>query len=121
MKLKKLPEAEQEIMLRLWEIDSEVNSDTLLNALDKDWVKPTLLNLLSRLCIRGYVKMRKDGRYNMYSPIVTKEEYLQNTGEGILNKLFSGSVTGLVASLYDGKSITKEDLAELEEYIRSVK
>lgn len=121
MKIKKLPDAEQEIMLAIWEANEAVNSDYLLEKLNKDWVKPTLLNLLHRLEGRGFVKCEKSGRYNIYTPLIEKEDYLKQETAGFLKKLHHGSVTSLIASLYDGKSITKDDLAELESYIRGAK
>jgi len=121
MKLKRLPDAELEIMLVLWEADKSVNSDYLLEKLHKDWVKPTLLNLLNRLLERGFVTCEKSGRYNMYMPVVKKEDYLKQETAGFLNKLHRGSLTSLIASFYDGKSITKKDLEELEGFIRGTK
>ncbi len=121
MMYKKLPEAELEVMLVLWDTDGAENSDYIMEHLDKDWAKPTLLKLLSRLEERGFVKCEKDGRFNMYTPIVEKEEYLQQETDGFFKKLHHSSLTSLVAALYDGDSITKDDLDELEEYIRSAK
>lgn len=121
MKLTRLPDAELEIMLVLWEADGAVNSDYLLEKLHKNWVKPTLLNLLSRLCDRDFVTCEKNGRYNIYTPAVKKEDYLKQETAGFLNKLHHGSLTSLVTALYDGKSITKADLAELESFIRGAK
>lgn len=121
MNLKKLPEAELEIMLVLWDADEEVNSDYLMAHLHKNWVKPTLLNLLTRLCDRGFVIRRKEGRFNLYKAAVKQEDYLEQETKGFLEKLHHGSLVSLVASLYDGKSITKNDLDELEKYIRRAK
>lgn len=121
MKYKKLPDAELEIMLVLWENDSAENSEHIMEKLDKQWAKPTLFKLLSRLEKRGFVHCEKSGRYNMYTPIVKKDDYLLRETGGFLKKMYHGSITSLVAALYDGDGISKEDLDELEEYIRSAK
>lgn len=116
-KIKKLPESELEIMLIAWEKGSEVTSDYIMERIDKSWGKTTLLNLLTRLCKRGFMECRKEGKINIYTPIVSKEEYVQSESKSFFEKLYHNSLTGLVAALYDGKSITKEDLEELKRYI----
>lgn len=121
MKYKKLPEAELEIMLVLWDENRPQTSENIMEKMDKKWTKPTLLKLLSRLCERGFVKCEKNGRFNLYTAIAEKDDYLKQETGGFFKKLHKGSVTSLVAALYDGNNITKQDLEELEEYIRSAK
>lgn len=121
MNLKKLPETELEIMLVIWDANCKVNSDYIMEKLNKNWVKPTLLNLLSRLEKRGFVEFEKEGRYNMYHATVKKEDYLKQETASFFEKLYQGSLTNLVATLYDGENVTKDDLSKLEEYIKGAK
>lgn len=116
-KLKKIPDAELEIMMVIWEASESVNSDFIMQHLHKNWAKPTLLNLLSRLCDRGFLSCEKNGRINMYSSLIAKEEYVQAESENFLKKMHYNSVTGFIASLYGGKSISKNDLKELKKFI----
>ena len=116
-KVKKLPEAELEVMLTVCQLASPVTADAVMEKISRAWGKTTLLNLMTRLCQRGFLACRKEGRVNLYTPLVEREEYLRRESDSFLHKLHAGSLTGLVASLYDGKSITKEDLAELRRYI----
>ena len=44
----RLPDAELEIMMAIWDANETVTSEYLMEVLNKDWVKPTLLNLLNR-------------------------------------------------------------------------
>lgn len=114
---KKLPEAEQEVMLAVWQLPAPVTADMVLEKISRDWGKTTLLNLMTRLCQREFLSVEKQGRLNLYTPLVSKEEYLQWESGSFLRRVHAGSVTNLVASLYDGKSITKEDLEELRRFI----
>ena len=52
---KKIPEAELEIMLVVWDAKEAVTSEYIMTRLDKDWTKPTLLKLLTRLAERGFL------------------------------------------------------------------
>ncbi|MBP3360030.1 MAG: BlaI/MecI/CopY family transcriptional regulator [Clostridia bacterium] len=115
--IKRIPDSELEIMMIIWEAGQSVSADYIMDRIDKTWTKTTLLNFLTRLCSRGFLDCSKEGRRNLYTPIVDKEVYLQKESKSFLNRLYHNSLTGLVASLYDGKSVSKEDLAELKRYI----
>jgi len=122
MELKKrLPESEAEIMLTIWEMDGSVTADRILERMQKDWGKTTLLNLLTRLVTRGFLACGKEGRVNVYTPLVQKEEYLRWESDSFLRRFHAGSLKKLVASLYDGNSVTKEDLEELRKFIDEAK
>lgn len=115
--LKKLPESEFEIMMHIWEADECVTSDYLMERLDKKWAKTTVLNFLNRLCERKFITCRKEGRINIYTPIVKKEDYINNESRTFFEKFHHNSIKSLIASLYDGKSITKSDAEELKKFI----
>lgn len=115
--IKRLPDAELEIMMVIWEARKSVTSDYIMEKLHKDWAKPTLLNLLSRLCEREFLDCKKDGRINIYTSKVAQEDYLQAESKNFLQKLYHNSLTSLVASLYSGNGISKDDLEELKQFI----
>ena len=115
--VKKIPDAELEIMLIAWEAEGAVTSDYIMERLHKDWTKPTLLKLLTRLCEREFLRCDKEGRHNIYTVLVPREAYVQEASGTLLQKLHHNSLTSLVASLYDGQKVSKEDLEELKRFI----
>ncbi len=123
MELQKLPEAELEIMLIIWEADESVNSEYIMEKLKgvKKWKRSTLLNLLTRLCDRKFLECHKEGKINFYTPLVAQKDYLEEESKSFFTKLHKSSLTSLIASLYDSKSVSKEDLKELEEFIKEAK
>lgn len=123
MDLQKLPEAELEIMLIIWETDETVTSEYIMDKLKgvKKWKRTTLLNLLTRLCERGYLKCEKDGKINCYTPLVAEKDYLESESRSFFSKLHKNSLKSLIASLYDTNSISEEDLKELEDFIKEAK
>ncbi len=118
---KRLPDSEFEIMMAVWDEGGPVTSEMLLERLHKSWKKSTLLNFLSRLCDRGFLSCEKRGKINVYTPLVDREDYVRRESASFLQKVHMGSLTALVASLYDGRAITDSDLAELEDFIRGAK
>lgn len=119
--MRKLPESELEIMMIIWDANESVTSDYIMERLDKSWVKPTVLNFLSRLCERGFLTCEKEGRHNLYAPCVEKDAYLQSESRSFLERLHHNSLKSLLASLYDGKKVSKEDLDELRAFIEEAK
>ncbi len=115
--VKKLPEAELEIMLIAWEAEGAVTSDYIMERLNKAWAKPTLLKLLTRLCEREFLRCDKEGRHNLYTVLVERDDYVQEASGTLLQKLHHNSLTSLVASLYDGQKVSKADLEELKRFI----
>ncbi len=123
MELQRLPDAELEVMLIIWESGQSVNSEYLMNKLQgiKNWKRTTLLKLLERLCARGYLSCDRSGKVNLYSPLVSEKDYLEYESKSFIKRLHHGSLRSLVASLYDGNAISKEDLKEIEDMIKEVK
>ena len=118
-KFKRLGDAELEIMQVIWAAGEPVNSAHIQTAMQgkRGWALPTLLTALSRLCEKGFLTSEKQGRNNFYTASVGEAEYQRSEGKTILEKLYGNSVTGLMAALYDGKSIEKKDLDELQKFL----
>ena len=122
-KIVKLPEAELEIMLIIWEQEKNIKTEQIIEKLEgkKAWKKTTVLNFLARLVDRGFLEVKKQGRFNVYNPIINEQEYLEQESKTFLRKVFGNSIKKLVASLYNSKSISKKDLEELQCFIKEVK
>ncbi|WP_339191841.1 BlaI/MecI/CopY family transcriptional regulator [Paenibacillus sp. FSL E2-0230] len=60
-KIKRLPDAELEIMLVIWRAESWVSSSYILNQLGdkRKWALATLMTVLSRLVEKGFSILRK--------------------------------------------------------------
>ena len=118
-KIAKLPEAELEIILIVWDLGENATSEQIMNRLEgrKSWERTTVLNFLSRLVDRGFLRLEKRGKINQYTPIILKCEYLQQASKSFLEKMHNNSVKKLVATLYKSQSISKDDLKELKRFI----
>lgn len=119
MNIPRLPDAELMIMNIIWHENREITSADIAKILasEKDWSITTILTFLSRLVERGFLTMRKDGRVNMYKAAIPEAAYIESESKSFLKRLHGNSLTSLVAALYDGKAISKDDLDELREFI----
>lgn len=120
--IKRLPDAELEIMLVIWRSHGPVSSSYILELLKdkRDWALATLMTVLSRLVDKGFLRCEKEGRNNRYSPVISEAEYKESEGKSTLVKLFDNSIQNMVMSLYNGKAINKNDLQELREMLDKV-
>ena len=78
---------------------------------------PAVLTAMGRLVEKGFLACEKRGRGNWYRPLISERDYKAAEGRGLIDRLYGSSFTGMVASLYDGKAIGKEDLAQLRQFL----
>ena len=84
----RLPDAELEVMQALWQVNPYPAHTSDISAyLRKDWKAPTLLKLLSRLEERGFIRGEKEGRANVYTPLVARQDYLQMESRSFFTRL----------------------------------
>ena len=106
-KLKRLGDAELEIMLAVWGAGEPVQSTYIHEKLkgSRDWALPAVITSLNRLVDKGY------------RPLVEEGAYKAAEGRSLLDRLYGSSVRRLTAALVDGGQLSREDLAELRDYL----
>ncbi len=117
----RLPDTELEIMKVIWESGKTLSTSEVKVLLERSrsWNVSALQTLLNRLIDRGFLESYKEGKNRYYMPLIEEKEYLAVENKAFLEKVNNSSVTKLVASLFDSKSISEEDLDELAAFIRS--
>ena len=115
-KLVRLPEAELSVMRAVWRLEAPVPTGAIRARLEKErpWNLSALQTLLSRLTERGFLSAGKEGRQNVYTPLVSEGEYVAFENAPFLE---GKGLPGLVTALYDSQSISREDLAELRAFL----
>lgn len=114
MNIKKLPDSELEIMQVLWALDPPTPRAAVEEMVRQTapLAQTTILTLLGRLADKGFIKAEKNGRSSVYTPLVSREEYLASQSRRFFEKICGGSVSAFASALTDS-GISKEDLAEL--------
>lgn len=117
--MKRLPDSELEIMMIIWDYNKPVTRFEIEERMEKEKkLSPTtILSFLSRLQEKGFVEVRKSGKNNVYLALVEREDYRKVESRNVLKRLYQNSARNFLAALYDGESLSGEDLRELEEYI----
>mgnify|MGYP001002784315 FL=1 len=121
-KIQRLPDSELDIMLALWKGHddmSRIEIEEFVNQ-KKELAPTTILSLLARLEKKGFVSVKKEGKNNLYTPLVDQSTYQQQEGRTVLEKLYGNSVKNFVTALYQGKSIGQKQIKELESFLRDI-
>lgn len=119
---KRISEAELAVMEALWR-DAPLTAAEIAErvAKERDWSLQTVKTLLSRLSDKRAVSHRRDGRRFLYSPEVERGSYVTRESRRLVDRLFGGRVTPLVAHLAESDALTAEDIAEIEKLIGELK
>ena len=118
--MKKLPDAEFEIMKVVWANEPPITTNIIMEQLGKEkkWKAQTIITLLLRLVERGFIRTEKNGKERTYYPLVTKEDYLKFETGDFMKRFHENSFTNLVVTLYEGKKLKNSDLDELMKWLK---
>lgn len=117
--VKKLGDAEVEIMQVIWDSESPVTSNFILNKLQgsRKWQLSTLMTSLARLADKGFVECDRSTGSNLYTALIPENQYKTGASRRFLEKLYHNSVRNMVAALYDDQALRESDVAELRDFL----
>lgn len=118
----RISEAEHAVMEVLWEEQPLTAAEVAERAGPKrGWSVHTVKTLLSRLLAKGAISHEADGRRFLYRPAIERDSYVGRESEKLVDRLFGGRVTPLIAQLAERRTLSPEDIAELEALLKELK
>ena len=120
--IKKLGEAELEIMQVIWKNKTPVTSNYILKELQgqRKWQLSTLMTSLTRLSNKGFVSCDRSTGSNLYTFVISENEYKAGASRHFLEKLYNNSIQNMIATLYSDKAIKHSDVAELRKFLDEI-
>ena len=118
----RLPESELDIMLVLWNHTPPMNRmeiEIVINT-KKSLAPTTILSLLARLEAKNFVEVTKQGKMNLYTPLVSQSDYQAHESQSVLEKLYGNSLKKFVTSLYQGKKVSPEEIQDLSDFLKEL-
>jgi predicted transcriptional regulator len=117
--MKKLPDAEFDIMKVVWANDPPITTNIIMQQLgnERAWKAQTVISLMLRLVERGFVRTEKNGKERAYFPLISKADYLRFETGGFMERFHGNSFTSLVATLYDGNKLKDSDFDQLAKWL----
>ena len=118
----RISDAELQLLQLLWE-ESPLGATDIAERVPpgRSWSLTTVKTLLSRLVAKGALTTENEGRRFRYRPAIARETVAASRAGGLVDKLFGGRVSPLVAQLAEQREIDPKDLDELEALIRTLR
>ena len=119
---KKLGEAELEIMQVIWHSQNPVTSNYILKELQglRGWQLSTLMTSLTRLEKKEFVICDRSTGSNLYTAIISEDDYKTRASRHFLEKLYNNSLKNMVATLYGSQALKVCDVEELREFLDQI-
>lgn len=117
-----ISDAEWQVMKIIW-MQGEQTSTDLIRVLAErfDWSKSTIQTLLARLVEKECLTRRKEGKFFVYSALLTLDQSRDLLVQDIKDKVCSRRIKNLLADLIDECDFTLADLEDLEAVISEKK
>ena len=117
--MKKLPDAEFEVMRAVWSLKEPVTSDAVgeylrLSLPDRELKPQTVLTMLTRLEQKSFLRSEKTGKERLYYVLVPETEYMQIEAQSLRQRFTGGRFQGLMRALCDTGDLTDEDIDALQ-------
>ena len=118
----KISDAEMELLQLLWAASPLTAAELAETApRERGWQLATVKTLLSRLVTKGAVRAEADGRRFLYHPMIARDALAVEQAGRLVDRMFGGRVSPLVAQLAEQRDLTPDDLDALEALVRSLK
>jgi predicted transcriptional regulator len=118
----RISDAEHAVMEVLWD-ESPLTAQDVAERVptERDWSANTVKTLLGRLLAKNVIAHREEGRRYLYRPLVAREEYVSGESQRLMDRLFGGKLSPLVAHLAERDQLTAQDISEIEALLKELK
>jgi predicted transcriptional regulator len=118
----RLSDAELELMAVLWARSPLAASEVIAAApSEREWSATTVKTMLARLVEKGALETKADGRRFLYSPTVGRDSIAADQAGRLVDRLFGGRLSPLVAQLAARRDLSEDDIAELEALVKGLR
>lgn len=121
----KISDSELEVIKVLWESKCSMSAIEISEDLKKNmgWEISTVRTLIRRLTQKGFLVQEKKENAQMgrkevfyYLPAISQEEYMKEKTREFVKKMYKGNAKNLVASLFNEKLLSTDDIKELKSF-----
>ncbi|HEY0314238.1 MAG TPA: BlaI/MecI/CopY family transcriptional regulator [Allosphingosinicella sp.] len=120
--VERIAEGEYAVMEVLWETAPLTAAEVAERVpTERGWSLATVKTMLSRLLGKGLLAHEQDGRRYLYRPAVARDAYVAAESGRLIDRMFGGRLTPLVAQLAASDRLSAEDIAEIEAILKELK
>ncbi|MGK6321071.1 BlaI/MecI/CopY family transcriptional regulator [Sphingomonas sp. DT-204] len=118
----RISDAEHAVMEVLWDESPLTAQDVAERVAPlRGWSANTVKTLLGRLLAKKVVGHEEVGRRYLYRPLVERGDYVAGESRRLIDRLFGGKLTPLVAHMAEHDQLTAEDIAEIEALLKDLR
>jgi len=120
--MERIGEAEYAVMEVLWR-DAPLTATEVADRVpaERGWSIRTVKTMLARLLAKGVLAHEEEGRRYLYRPAVARADYVAQESGRLIDRMFVGRVTPLVAQLAERDRLSEADIAEIEALLKALK
>jgi predicted transcriptional regulator len=120
---KPISDAELNVMEVLWAAVRPLTAIEIADLVgaERGWSLATVKTMLSRLAAKGAITYREDGRRFLYSPAIEREAYVGRESRRLVDRLFGGRLSPLMARLAEEDGLDDEDIAAIEKLLKELR
>lgn len=110
--------AESQIMEALWR-RGPLSADGVVAEVGdaQGWAPGTVKTLITRLLRKQAIEGRREAGGYLYTPLISRTDYVQSESQGLVDRLFGGEVAPLVAHFAEHRALTPKDIEHLKKLI----
>jgi len=118
----RISDAEHAVMEVLWD-EAPLSAQDVAERVpaERGWSANTVKTLLGRLLAKNIIGHEEEGRRYLYRPLVARGDYVEGESRRLMDRLFGGRLTPLVAHLAERDALTDQDIAEIEALLKDLK
>src|SRR5258707_9092136 len=115
-----LTDLENEVMQAVWDGGTcTVEAAHRIVSRKRNLKETSVRTLLRRLEQKGYLKHDSDGRAYVYRAVEPARNLAARAVRQIIDRLCQGSVEELVSGMVEAKVLNKQDISQLEKFVRN--
>ncbi|MDB5439612.1 MAG: BlaI family transcriptional regulator [Caulobacteraceae bacterium] len=117
----KISAAESVVMQALWR-SAPQTADQIIAQVGKpqSWTMRTVKTLISRLLAKGAISAQPDGRRYLYSPVLSRDDYVADESDGFVERVFDGRLAPLVMHFAERQKLDETDLDDIRKLLERI-
>jgi predicted transcriptional regulator len=120
--MERIAEGEYAVMEVLWE-EAPLTAAEVAERVppERGWTLATVKTMLSRLLAKGVLAHEEEGRRYLYRPAIERADYVAEESGRLIDRMFGGRLTPLVAQLAARDRLSSRDIEEIEALLKELK
>ena len=117
----RISDAESQVMEVLWRRGPLTNEDLIaeLSPVHR-WGAATVKTLINRLLKKKAISSQRGEGRQLYSPLIERADYVQTESQNLLDRLFEGRLSPLVAHFAEHRKLKPDEIKRLRKLLEDM-